>query len=299
MMLRSSDKKSHRLKPFRTIIWLIVVCFILALGFIVMPSLNFAIRQYNNWTSGQKKSRYAKALINSRPKLEQENQELLSRNYFRLKSYDQDISQSRLLELLLDASKRSQISFVSVRPFPLKDQGKYCQLDFKLEIKAGYHQLGSFFNILEKSNSLIRFNSLNMTGDKSGSPSILAALNGRAIFVKSDIEERNLDKLLAKNKPEKGRKDSSFVYSAKYRDPFLPSGSTEAMVALKTGPVYRLKGIVWDAKNPLAVMMDEAGTTYFLRAGEKMGTDLLLLVKQNMVIFKRANGTRYELKINE
>jgi len=299
MNFRSADRKNTGLRQFRSAIWLMVISFVLIVVLVLLPSFDFAGRQYKKWISGQKSMVQAKALITAMPEMEQENQELLTRNYFRLKAYDQDISQSKLLELLMDAARKSQISFVSVRPFPLKDQGKYCQLDFKLEIRAGYHQLGSFFSALEKGNSLVRFNSLSMTGDKSGAPVILSALNGQALFVKSNIDERELDTLLVRSKPTKGKGDTSFVYSAKYRDPFLPTGSTEAMVALKTGPVYRLKGVVWDAKNSLAVVMDEGGVTYFLRAGEKMGNDLLVIIKQNVVIFKRKNGTKYEIKINE
>ena len=225
----------------------------------------------------------------------------LKQNYFRLAAYDQDVSQSKLLNLLLDAARKSQISFVSVRPFPLRDRGKYYQLDFKLEIRAGYHQMGSFFGYLENGNSLVRFSNLNMTGDKSGAPVILASINGQAMFIKTNIDEKDLDTLLAHNKPTKAtaKKDSSFMYTAKYRDPFLPAGATEAMVARNTGPIYRLKGVVWDSKSPLAVVMDEGGTTYFLRSGEKMGTDRLVVIKQNMVTFKRANGTRYDLKTFE
>jgi len=299
MMFQSTYRKNKGKRSFRTTIWMLAILFLLAAGSILTPSFKFAVWQYQKWEASQRRLVQAKKLIAELPGMEQENRDLLSRNYFRLAGYDQEVSQSKLLELLLDAAHKSQISFVSIRPFPLKDLGKYYQLDFKLEIRAGYHQLGSFFSTLEKGNSLVRFKSLNMTGDKSSAPSILAVLNGQAMFVKSNIDEKDLDTLLAHNKPAKGKGDTTFTYSAKYRDPFLPSGSTEAMVAQKTGPVYRLKGVVWDAKNPLAVVMDESGVTYFMRAGEKMGNDLLLSVKQNMVIFKRKNGTKYEININE
>jgi Tfp pilus assembly protein PilO len=299
MMLQSSNNKMTGIKSFRRTVWLLVLSFLLAVGLILLPAFKFAGKQYQTWMSGQRKIGQARQLIAGMPGLMQENKDLLQQNYLRLASYDQDVSQSKLLNLLLEAARQSQVSFVSIRPFPLKDQGKYYQLDFKLEIRAGYHQLGSFFGSLEKGNSLVRFSDLKMTGDKSGAPVILSALNGQAMFIKTNIDEKRLDTLLAQNKQVKGKKDTSFIYTAKYRDPFLPSGSTEAMVAQKTGPIYRLKGVVWDAKNPLAVVMDEGGVTYFLRAGEKMGTDRLMVVKQNMVTFKRANGTRYDLKTFE
>lgn len=299
MMLQSSNNKMTGFRPFRRIILLLVLSFLLVVGLVLLPAFNFVGKQYRVWMSGQRKIGQARQLIAGMPGLMQENKDLLQQNYLRLASYDQDVSQSKLLNLLLDASRKSQISFVSIRPFPLKDHGKYYQLDFKLEIRAGYHQIGRFFGYLESGNSLVRFSDLKMTGDKSGAPVILSSLNGQAIFIKTNIDEKGLDTLLAQNKQVKGKKDTSFVYTAKYRDPFLPSGSTEAMVAQKTGPIYRLKGVVWDAKNPLAVVMDEGGVTYFLRAGEKMGTDRLMAIKQNMVTFKRANGTRYDLKTFE
>jgi hypothetical protein len=202
--------------------------------------------------------------------------------------------QSKLLSSLLESAQKSQIEFLSLRPLALREEGEYYLLPFKLELKSRYHSIGKFLTLLNKGTCLVKTDGIKMRGDKSGAPVISAEIEARAYFIK--MRTLGNDSLSLKAKPAVAPKDSGFTYKAVHRDPFLPGGATEALVAQNTGPAFRLKGVVWEPKSPLAVIMDAAGVTFLLRQGEKMGTDKLLAVKENSVLMQRSNGTRYELK---
>ncbi|MDI6739900.1 MAG: hypothetical protein QME74_06005 [Candidatus Edwardsbacteria bacterium] len=102
----------------------------------------------------------------------------------------------------------------------------------------------------------------------------------------------NTKERLTEQLPEK----KTFYYQSKYRDPFLPGGMAQALRPAPVSPGYRLKGVVWDAKRPLAVVMDNQGVTVLVRSGEKIGGDRLLSITHSNAVLLRPNGTRYELK---
>lgn len=75
------------------------------------------------------------------------------------------------------------------------------------------------------------------------------------------------------------------------RDPFLPAGE-----AVKSdSPIVKLKGVVWDSRRPLAVVEDGAGTTYIVKAKDKIGEDQLLSIKPDRITLRKKNGKTYEL----
>jgi hypothetical protein len=170
------------------------------------------------------------------------------------------------------------------------------EIPVKIEVRAGYHQVGRFLSLLGSEGCVVKVEGFALAGDRTGAPIITASIDARAYFLKTGLGQERIGELLKVPKSERSPVIGINEYKAKHRDPFLPAGAAEAEVAQATGPAFRLKGIVWDEKKPLATIMDGSGAIYFLRQGEKIGTDLVLSIKPNSVTLRRANGARYELK---
>jgi hypothetical protein len=215
---------------------------------------------------------------------------------FESASSDGSVAHSRLLTALTHAARRSQIGFISIRPLSLRETGDYTEQVFRMELRAGYHQIGRFLSALCAAGCIVRLSEITLVGDKSGSPLITASMEARAFFLKARLPSAGGEKQDVSPRPVPGAIDTVFSYTASHRDPFLPTGATAATVAQVSGASYRLKGIIWDASKPLAVIMDGAGVTYLLRAGEQIGTDRIVSVDKSGVVLRRPDGIRYELK---
>lgn len=268
------------------ILGLALVCLLVA-----RPLYTRAIKGLGRCYNLQRQYVQARSLISKMPAIEAENAKLAYLGWYGADGGPQNQMQSKLLASLLETAQKSQIEFLSLRPFAMREEGDYYLLPFKLELRSRYHSIGKFLSLLDQGTCLVKADGIRMQGDKSGAPMISAEVEARAYFLKMRFTGGGL-------KPRAGRQgaDSGFVYKTQNRDPFIPGGATEAMVARNTGPSFRLKGVVWEPNKPLAVIMDAAGVTFMLRQGETMGTDKILAIKENGVTLRRSNGTRYELK---
>lgn len=274
---------------------IVALLFLLALVVVLIPLFRLAGAQYAQWQRTRGQLTHARSVIARAPELDAQNRKLASLAVFDNSSKDGSITHSKLLAALTEASRRTQIGFISIRPLSLKESSEYAEQLFRMELRASYHQIGRFLSLLGTMDCIVRVSDITMTGDKSGSPVITASLDARAFFLKTRIP-RYADARPAATAPSANIADTVFDYKAKYRDPFLPAGATAASVAQATGASYRLKGVAWDQKKPLAVIMDGAGVTYMLRSGEQIGTDRVVAINKSSVTLRQSNGIRYELK---
>lgn len=290
-MLDLLKNKYVRYQPFIKIWAVIGAILVLFCVLAARPLYKRASSSLGRWYGLQRQYAQARSLISKMPEIEAENASLAYLGWYGANSGPQNQMQSKLLASLLETAQKSQIEFLSLRPFALREEGDYYLLPFKLELRSRYHSIGKFLSLLNQGTCLVKADGIRMQGEKSGAPLISAEVEARAYFLKMRFTGGGL-------KPKAGRQgaDSGFVYKMQNRDPFIPGGATEAMVARNTGPSFRLKGVVWEPHKPLAVIMDAAGVTFMLRQGETMGTDKILAIKENGVTLRRANGTRYELK---
>lgn len=283
--------KYVRYRPFIKIWAVIGAILVLFCVLAVRPLYTRAARGLGRCYGLQRQYAQARSLISKIPEIESENAKLAYLGWYGADGGPQNQMQSKLLASLLETAQKSQIEFLSLRPFALREEGEYYLLPFKLEIRSRYHSIGKFLSLLDQGPCLVKADGIRMQGEKSGAPLISAEVEARAYFIKMKFTAGG-------SKPKAGKLggNSGFIYKTQNRDPFVPSGTTEDMVARSTGPSFRLKGVIWEPNKPLAVIMDAAGVTFMLHQGEIMGTDKILAIKENGVTLRRANGTRYELK---
>jgi len=274
---------------------LVLLGAVLVVVLVVRPVFQRTAREAGRFWEGNRQIAGARELIRRVPELESGNRKLSG-----IALYDMDASgerlSSKLLGAMVAAAQKSQIGFVSVRPMASLSRAGHFEIPVKIEVRAGYHQVGRFLSLLGSEGCVVKVEGFALAGDRTGAPIITASIDARAYFLKTGLGQERIGELLKVPKSERSPVIGINEYKAKHRDPFLPAGAAEAEVAQATGPAFRLKGIVWDEKKPLATIMDGSGAIYFLRQGEKIGTDLVLSIKPNSVTLRRANGARYELK---
>ncbi|MRR09496.1 hypothetical protein EG831_05365 [bacterium] len=273
-----------------------VLAALLVLFAAILPLSRLSSGQFAHWRRVRNQLGNARNVIARMPELDAENRRLAGMSLFENASDDGVIAHSKLLAALTNAARRSQIGFISIRPLSVRETGDYSEQVFRMELRAGYHQIGRFLSALCTAGCIVRLSEIALAGDKSGSPLITASLEARAFFLKTRMPAYGGTQPGVPPRSVAAAADTAFSYKARHRDPFLPTGATAASVAQVSGASYRLKGIIWDASKPLAVIMDGAGITYLLRAGEQIGTDRIVSVGKSGVVLRRPDGIRYELK---
>jgi hypothetical protein len=276
-----------------SVIWIAVILVGCA---VVGPVYQHAIRQNHRWTDLRCRLVSARRMIDRAPAITADNKRKAALVCQALAEGDGAISHAQLLSVLMAAARKSQISFVTIRPQTMRDRGDYYQLGFKMEIKSRFKQLRTFISLLDRSKFIIRPDDIAASGDKAGSPVLTTTIDAQCFFIKADLSAYGLEA------PEFAATsifwaDTGNVCQPTNRDPFMPFGAAESAVALANGPAYQLKGVVEDPQKPLAIVMDGAGITYLLRRGDSMGSDRLIAIRQNSVALCRSDGTKYELKI--
>lgn len=267
----------------------------LAIILIIAPIYRRTAREASRLWEGGRRLAAAKELIRRVPDMEAENRRLANVVLYDMDRAGQHIS-SKLLGAMVAAAQKSQIGFVSVRPMPSRDRSGFFEVPMKIELRAGYHQVGRFLSLVGSEGCIVKVDGFSLAGDRSGSPIVTASIEAKAYFLRTGLGQDQVEEMINIPRAERETLLGSTPYQAKGRDPFLPAGAAEAAVAQATGPAFRLKGIIWDDKKPLATLVDGSGNIYFLRQGERIGTDLLLSIGSNSVVLRRANGAKYELK---
>ena len=90
---------------------------------------------------------------------------------------------------------------------------------------------------------------------------------------------------------------SSFAYQAKYKDPFrAPFLRDERKLEKKTKPKteesppkYMLSGVLWNRRNPLAVISDSSGNSYTVKEGDNVGKVVIMKVSKDEVWYRFKN----------
>jgi type II secretory pathway component PulC len=84
------------------------------------------------------------------------------------------------------------------------------------------------------------------------------------------------------------------------RDPFLPWGEVPGKGPQAPPLQLKLKGILWSAKKPLAIMEDAAGVSYIITESQDIGDGrTILAIKKDRVIIKERSGKTLEIKLLE
>jgi hypothetical protein len=84
------------------------------------------------------------------------------------------------------------------------------------------------------------------------------------------------------------------------RDPFLPWGEVPGKGPPAPPLQLKLKGILWSAKKPLAIMEDAAGVSYIITESQEIGDGrTILAIKKDRVIIKERSGKTLEIKLLE
>lgn len=91
---------------------------------------------------------------------------------------------SKLLEVLLEASKKSEVDFISLRPGKVKDKGRYIEFPFEMTVRTQFPSLVKFIKTLEKEGSLVRIGELSIAASKTQAGEIEARLEATSLFVK-------------------------------------------------------------------------------------------------------------------
>jgi len=62
----------------------------------------------------------------------------------------------------------------------------------------------------------------------------------------------------------------------------------------------KLKGILWSAKKPLAIVEDAAGISYIVTENQEIGDGrTILAIKKDRIIIKERSGKTIEIKLLE
>ena len=84
------------------------------------------------------------------------------------------------------------------------------------------------------------------------------------------------------------------------RDPFLPWGEVPGKGPPAPPLQLKLKGILWSAKKPLAIVEDAAGISYIVTENQEIGDGrTILAIKKDRIIIKERSGKTLEIKLLE
>ena len=119
--------------------------------------------------SVRKKLQEARRNIKQLPSLEAELKRLSSGNGMAF-TFSPEEQLPELLEMIAQAARSSQVKLLTVRPQMDLNQlhpgpTGFLELPVRLEATAGYHQIGSFLDALERSERLVRLDSLEIVAD--------------------------------------------------------------------------------------------------------------------------------------
>ena len=94
------------------------------------------------------------------------------------KLYDQN--ETGVFEFLSSAAKDNGIMFRSLVPSQSDDKGDIRQIGFKVETRAGFHQMGSFLNRIETGACALKVEAIQLTSENPYSSSLTITLVGIA-----------------------------------------------------------------------------------------------------------------------
>jgi hypothetical protein len=122
-----------------------------------------------------------------------------------------------------------------------------------------------------------------------------------AVIEREPVAERSV--------PVMAKAAAAFIYNDKLKDPFRPSFLPKAGDEKKTGvsakpiampgparrwtpPPYRVDGIMWNPKNPMAILMEtNTKETFIVNPGKKVGEMEILRIDQKSVTVKYMDST--------
>lgn len=82
------------------------------------------------------------------------------------------------------------------------------------------------------------------------------------------------------------------------RDPFLPWGEVPGKGPPPPPLQLKLKGILWSAKKPLAIVEDAARISYIVTENQDIGDNRTILrIKKDRIVIKERSGKTLEIKL--
>ncbi|MDI6739899.1 MAG: type 4a pilus biogenesis protein PilO [Candidatus Edwardsbacteria bacterium] len=154
------------------------------LVFVAVPLFWLLARQAETCARQAAALTQARQLIDRMPEIERENARLNRLTGMAEATAPEAHPYSSLLTALLAAAKKSRISFIAIRPMAAGERGGYRQVPLKIEVKAGYHQIGRFFSELKNSDCPIAIHSFTLRADKTGEPEIEAVIDASTYYLK-------------------------------------------------------------------------------------------------------------------
>jgi Tfp pilus assembly protein PilO len=100
------------------------------------------------------------------------------------KRYDQ--SQAGVIEFLTANAKKAGVRIESVVPNESRTEKDLKTIEFKMELSATYHRIGSFLSEVESGLTVVRIHTLELLADPAGGPRVKAVIQGKAHVLHRD-----------------------------------------------------------------------------------------------------------------
>lgn len=186
MIHRLKDLANWISKKLEFLFWalLLGIALVLIVVYLLHPVVKQVLTERRNYIQVRSKVKDSRQLISSMDWLRAENDSLkgeIKRNQEHLAG-EEDISQ--LLEILLTASKKCEVDFVSIKPGKESEKDRYVEFPFEITLKTQYSNLVKYLGGLEGPGSLIRVETIAISSEKAVAPELEVKLEAIAQFVK-------------------------------------------------------------------------------------------------------------------
>ena len=173
-------------KKLELLFWalLLGIALVLIVVYLLRPVVKQVLTVRRNYVQVVSKVKDSRQLISSMDRLQAENDSLkgeIKRNREHLAG-EEDISQ--LLEILLAASKKCEVDFVSIKPGKESEKDRYVEFPFEITLKTQYPNLVKYLGGLEGPGSLIRVETVAISSEKAVAPDVEVKLEATAKFVR-------------------------------------------------------------------------------------------------------------------
>lgn len=163
---------------------LLGIALVLIVVYLLRPVVKQVLAERRNYVQVVSRVKDSRQLIGSMSRLRAENDTLkaqIERNQEHFAGKE-DISQ--LLGILLAASKKSEVDFVSIKPGKESEKDRYVEFPFEITLKTQYPNLVKYLGELEGPGSLIRVETVAISSEKAVAPDVEVKLEAVAKFVK-------------------------------------------------------------------------------------------------------------------
>lgn len=173
-------------KKLELLFWalLLGIALVLIVVYLLRPVVKGVLAERRNYVQVVSKVKDSRQLISGIDRLRAENDSLKGEIKWNREHFAGVADISQLLEILLAASKKSEVDFVSIKPGKESEKDRYVEFPFEITLKTQYPNLVKYLGELEGPGSLIRVETVAISSEKAAAPDVEVKLEAVAKFVK-------------------------------------------------------------------------------------------------------------------